>query len=466
MMKSLPVNIVGSNEMGRYPKISNSSTYNMFISDNWLIPFSGYGKIETLISEGIGRCLFTSTRGNFMIAVIGEYVYKINSGLGTKKLGKLETASGDVSIDENNASQIAICDRKKLYIYDYETDVFSTVTMDFTPDYITFQNGYFICPVKNEPKWRLSALNDGLTWTANAQSVGAFQTKADNVVACLRLPSRNNQLFVMGNIVTQHWTNVGYTLFPYQLSTSFNIDYGCSDQSTIACGDNFVVWVGRNEKSGLAILYSTGTDIKQIEDDGINYLLSLSNHPEEAYGMIFKQDGHVFYMLTFPHPDDNRSIVVDLSAGRFYSLSDSYMNCHIARKVAFFNGEYYFVSRVDGALYKMSTSITNYDGLEIPRVRITDTIRLPDNSLFVTDFLTFTIEQGTSDKPQRIDLSISRDGAVSFGNIVGLELNPLGKRKNRYTSWRLGASNEFTMQLRFWGLDRFLITGGMINIRQ
>ena len=37
-----PINIVGSSTFGRYPKISIEKTYNMFISDEFLVPYAGY----------------------------------------------------------------------------------------------------------------------------------------------------------------------------------------------------------------------------------------------------------------------------------------------------------------------------------------------------------------------------------------------------------------------------------------
>lgn len=462
--KDVPLDIAGSNTYGRYPKISNAQTYNMFLSDEWAVPFAGYEQTTSIIENGIGRYLFTSTRYNHMIAVIGENVYRINSRLAASFIGKIDTFNGDISIDENNASQIAICDRKNIYIYDYDAQTFGAATLDFNPDHITFQNGYFIAAVRNEPKWRLSALNDGLSWPADSGNVGLFQTKADNVVACIRLPSRGNQLFVMGSTVTQHWTNVGYTLFPYQLSASFNIDYGCLSPSTIATGDNFVVWLASNEKSGTVIMYSTGTTLKQISTDGINYKLAQVKFPEESYGMIFKQDGHIFYLLTFTNPADNRSLIYDFNTNKFYSASDENMDHHIARKIAFFNNEYYFVSFNDGNIYRMSTELTEYDGEEIPRVRVCSTVREPDSSPFIVNYLSFVLEQGESVDIPRVDLRLSRDGGVSFGNDLNVPLNPLGIRKNRYQVWNLGYANEITVQVRFWGHGRFLAANGVMSI--
>jgi WD40 repeat protein len=459
--------MVGSNIYGRYPKISNEQTFNMFISDNWLVPFAGYNK-EREIAEGVGRALFSSSRYGRMIAVIGNEVRVINDNLDSVLIGTLETSSGDVFIDENDAKQIAICDKKNIHIFDYTTDTFSKAVLDFTPAYIAFQDGYFIAPETGEPKWRLSALNNGLSWPAAPANIGAFQTKPDDVVACVRLPGRGNNLFVMGRTVTELWVNVGYRLFPYQKTTAFNIDYGCLNSATIATGDTFVIWLGGNEESGATIMYSTGSDIKQISNDGINFRLGQLAHPEQSYGDLIKHDGHLFYILTFYSSEDNLSLVYDFNTGHFFTLTDHKMDHHIAKKIAFFNNFYYFVSDEDGYLYKLDSDITTYNGEEIPRIRITNTIRSSDAQPFIANSLTFVTEQGITpeDEPQAIDVALSRDGATVFGSYVRTYMNPLGHRQNKYEVRRLGRANELTCQFRFWGKERFIAQDGIVRIYQ
>jgi len=464
--KQMPLNIVGSTTYGRYPKISTENTYNMFISDGWLVDFAGYLITASLRDAGIGRGLFNSARSNKMVAVVDKYVYLIDSVLTSSIIGTLDSSDGDVFIDENDAKQIAICDKKDIYIYDYNANTFGKATIGFIPGYITFQDGYFIAAHANEPKWELSALNNGLSWPAAPNNIGAFQTKPDNVVACVRLPGRGGQLFIMGNTVTEHWVNVGYQIFPYQRTSSFNIDYGCLNPATIATGDTFIVWLGANEKSGPAILLSNGTQVTQISTDGINYKLGSLVHPEDSYGFLYKLDGHLFYQLTFSAEEDNLTLLYDLETKMFFTLTDENMNKHIAKRLVFFNDGYYFLSFTDGFVYRMSTDYVTYNLKEIPRVRICKNIRMPDSSQFIANSLLFTLEQGASADIQRVDLSVSTDGGVSFGSIDGQELNDLGVRHNKLVWWNLGWANDFVAQFRFWGKGRFVATDGMVNIYQ
>ena len=65
----------------------------------------------------------------------------------------------------------------------------------------------------------------------------------------------------------------------------------------------------------------------------------------------------------------------------------------------------------------------------------------------------------------RVDLSISTDGGASFGNEWAYYLPAIGHRKNRLLWWQAGIVNDFVPQFKFWGMGRFVVTDGVVNIR-
>jgi hypothetical protein len=535
--KPIPLNIVGSSIFGRYPKISSEVTYNMIISDDWLVPYAGHKLVSSIIPNGEGRGIFPSVRYNHLILVINDGVYTMDANNFVTKVANLDSYTGDVFIAENDAHQIGICDKKDIYVFNYVANTFTKVTaatLGFTPVYLDFQDGYFIAADADQPKFHLSQPNDGTNWSGAV--IGALETKPDNVVACVRLPGKGNYLLVMGRTVTELWMDVGYQLFPYQRSSSINFDYGCLNSATIACGEDFVVWVGVNEKSGPAIMFSSGGAVQQISTDGINFKLAQLKNPSKSYGFLIKQDGHLLYQLTFADKEDDFTLLYDFNTKKFSYLCNEYMDAHVAKRTAFFNDNYYFVSLKDGNLYELSSEYTTYDGAEIPRIRVCKTIRAQDNSGFVGNSVEFTIEQGEvlnkpypmplqdkgainspadfplfgipkpgwryrvqtgcqdnvvgktqtmqtfntgdqivwngtnysliTDDTTRVDISVSRDGGVSFGSIAQMHMNPLGERKNRFTFYNLGFANEMTLQFRFWGMGRFVASDGEVSIYQ
>jgi len=419
-----PVKIVGGNLFGRFPKISDEQTFNMVVSDKFLVSYAGYKKIKDIVAGSAqGRAIYSSTRGGFMIAVINNQVLKIQGPLNNiivQFLFNLNTYTGDVFIDENIAAQIAIADGSDLWIYNWSTGIFQTAILPnnpstgnpIQPGYVTYHDGYFIVPDLESASWYLSASNDGLNWLWGAGGVavsGAIQTKPDNSVAVIRAPGKGSLIYVFGNNVTELWNDVGRGLFPYQRNASTSIDYGCLSPSTIAAMSDMVVWLAVNERSGPVIMMANGSSSQPISTDGIEYRLEQLINPADSFAFFYTEAGHVYYQITFADPRDNLTLVYDFESGLFSTLTDENLNHYTASRIAYFNDTYYFVSLNDGNLYEQSFKYPYYDYTtpsllipnpnppeirQIPRIRITPPTRLADSSRFVASNLSFTLEQG------------------------------------------------------------------------
>ena len=457
--KEIPLNVVGSSVFGRYPKISSEKTYNMFISDDFLVPYPGY-EIALLGSKfgitGEGRGIFASTKLGTLVVVIGSGVYLASltynhqTGIpeftSAVQVGALESYFGPVYIAENNKPQIGISDNESFYIYDSTISTtlpypnFTKVPLDFTPGYLTFHDTYFILAASNDGylnnpgqlsnnTWRLSLSNEGYqdgsgnsAWLNTSAKVGLLQTKPDNTKAVVRFPSKGNMIFVMGSIVTEAWFDTGAALFPYQRQNQFNVDYGCAQPATVAYSDEMVVWLASNEKSGFVILASNGGIPKKITTDGIDYLLSTLNNPSDSQAFMYRQDGHVFYHINFY--TDNLSLVYDFNTEKFYHACDQNLNYFIASEVAFFNNQYYFVSKNSPNIYAFATDIYTYQDTdsagnvlihEVPRIRVCANIRAPDQDYSIFNDIGFTIESGEINYQQQSlneIILISQDGII------------------------------------------------------
>jgi hypothetical protein len=455
--KKSPVNIAGSSTFGRYPKISIEKTYNMFISDNWLVPYSGY-QIAVSSSDFAlsteGRAIFTSTKFDRLVVVQGANVYLVNIEYSQQLeevvfsqvvlIGTMQTNTGVVYIAENNKPQIGISDGTAFYIYDPTVmPSFKAIPLTFTPGYLTFHDGYFNLAASNDTSsalgsatpvnntWHLSAFNDGTNFPDASSSIGLLQSKPDNVQAVVRFPSKGNMIFVMGSIVTEAWFDTGVQLFPYQRNNQFNIDYGCIQPATVAYMDEIVVWLGQSEKSGPVILYSNGGMPNRISNDGIDYLFATLQNPEDSQGFLYRQDGHLFYHINFY--TDNLSLFFDFNNQKIYHASDQNLNYFIAAEVAYFNNQYYFVTKNNGNLFALDTVINTYQDVdnlgnvsihEIPRIRTCANIRIPEQEYMIINDIGFTIESGETDYQQQNlgpIILITQDGSqlITQGGFLG-----------------------------------------------
>lgn len=521
-----PLNVVGSSTFGRYSKISSEKTYNMYISDGWLVNFSGYKKVLAPTAGGYGRGIFNSIRGGFTIVVINATVYKVSPALNETAIGTLETTSGPVFMAENLNNQICIVDGLNAYIHSYATSAINLTKQSLgipglLPLYVSYHNTRFLIgngnPTNSGAKWyAYNYVNN--TTIGNPQEF-ALQTKPDYAVAVVPLPGQGNNVLVLGRTVGEIHTQVSDFL-GYQRNPTINIDYGCASVSTISSNDLYVAWLGINENNAPAILVYSGQGVQRISSDGIDYLLQELQYPEQSTAMFFRQDGHLFYQITFYNEADNLTLVYDFNTQKFFNLTDWDLNYHPAYGMVYFNKRSYFISLKNGALYEFGTEFTTYDDNidtldadlihAIPRVRMCNAIRAEDSRRFIANSCVITIEQGNDPRysalnndqieeiiseeglflvsedgeefivaensggggsaitsiiyKPRVDLSLSYDGGISWGNWVSRELNPLAKRQNMLTWEKMGATNDIRLKFRFVGTDRVVVNNGYVEI--
>ena len=528
LASQVPVNVCGSSQFGIYPKIDLEKTYNMFITDGWLCNYAGFQLVNEIAAQGEGRGLFHSIRGGFLIAVVNSTVYLITSSLTHQIIGNIDTQNGEVSIDENLAQQICIVDGRDAYIYHYNVNnpttpgtltkqtqpLFQQFSGDpIVPGFVEYHNSFFLISSAlnsiNPQNWY--AFQRASDTTISRNSEFPIQTKPDRAIAIQRLPGKANHILVLGEAVSEVWVQVGGAQ-NYQRVSSYSVDYGCASVSTIASSEEFVAWLGRNENNASSIMTSDGQNTKRISTDGIDHLLESLVSPEQSTAMFYRQNGHLFYQLTFFNPRDNLTLIYDFTTEKFFHVCDEKQNYHPARQIVYYNEATYFISLNNGSLYQMGDEFDTYNyelnrnaqGEDIPRMRICKPIRKEDSSIFRAGMFTFWIEQGVnnfmlsslecdgflitenasqilitedgdyilseqgmcfnnSGRP-RVDMTISKNGNQSFSNVVSRELNTQGNYRNQIRWHRMGQANELTVQLRFWGFQRFVVNNGVMEV--
>jgi hypothetical protein len=532
----MPLRIVGSSVFGINETISVERTYNMYVStsgdgaEQLLINFPGYRAILALIDGGAeGRGVFRSVRGGFLLAVVSADVFRINflDEVATN-LGTISSSSGEVIFAENLSSQICFVDGTVSYIYNYDAapsaigaTVYNGVPGDtqFAPNYVCYHNTYFIFG-------NALTTNFGSQWVIFQEDTGsgdydlawvqtlALQTKPDFAKAVIPIPGKANNIIVFGSTVAEIWQDIG-GLVVYQRNSAINIDFGVASVNTIAANDEVVAWLGINEQSKPALMSMRGGSASRISTDGIDYLLARVVEPQNSTAVLFRQAGHLFYILTFFGDQDDFSIVYDFTMNKIYDITDWNFTAYPARQVVYFGEKTLFLSFKDGAIYEINTNFATYDAFanssgvlvdkvyDMPCTRLTNTFRVPNRpEKFKVKLLTFPYEVGTapdafldnvctgylitedteqiiytedgfpilsengycfSNRP-RIDLTISKNGGITFGNTVSYTTKATGDFVAQPRFNNMGYCQQFTLQLRFWGAGRKVVRDGAIEV--
>ena len=466
--KSIPVNIVGGTNFARYPKITDEQTVNMMVTSSGdisvLVPYAGYTKVASFFVNDDPREVYESTILDVMFVVMGNRVYRVNTNIDYQLVGELDTFSGPVYFAENLASQIGIVDGLALYVYDYANNTFERVDIpDVTPAYIAFLDTYFIITDQTRRYWIISNSNDAYTY--DPLMIAYLQTEADFLQCVVPL---NRTLWVMGKKVSELWNDnpTGYNAsgvgnpvsFPFQRNNSISINYGVLSIQTICSDFQMLVWLAFSASAGPTIVYTTGGTPEELSPDGLDYILKILSAPEDSSAIMFKENGHILYQITFY--TDNLSIVYDFSSKIWYTVTDQRQNHHIAKRAVFFNNNFYFINfdAKNPGLYLMSSQINTYDGEIIPRIRICPPIRY-NGKRFITHYFDIDMEQGENSDFRYIDMSLSKDGGQSFGNVYRKEMFPVGYRKGQNRFQNLGLSNDLRIKLMFLSRGRIVVLG-------
>lgn len=467
--KRIPLGIVGGTKFSRYPTMTDETTINMMVTGDKnsqaLVNYLGYKK-EISFPKGEPRGIYVSTRLNEMFVVIGGNLYIINNVLGYRLLGNLDTFSGPVFMIENQNNQIGLVDGLNLYVYNYLFNTFNRIIVpNITPSYIEFLDTYAILSDSNRGLYIISAPNDMTSYTALDEAT--IQTKADQLQATPRL---DRTLFVQGKKATELWNDqptqavqgLGSINFPFKRNNSFSIDYGVISTSTIASAFGMLVWFGFNTESGPSIVYTNGGKPQLVSGEGLDFLLNNLKKPEDSTAFLFKDNGHILYQITFFNPLDDKTIVYDFTNQLWYNATDENLSHFIAKKTAYFNDKFYFINfdKNDPGLYEMNVNINTYDGKTIPRVRVTEPIKL-DGQGFILNRVELMMEHGESDDYRRIDLAASFDGGQSFQyGAQPFIMNQLGHRIGQVKWFKLGFGNDIRLKFQFWSKGRFVVTSG------
>jgi hypothetical protein len=264
------------------------------------------------IGSGPIRGMWSSqTVGSSAYVVSGESFYKLNPDYTYTLIGSI-SGTGPVSIAYNGIELFIACNGPS-YIYNVQTNVFKSLT---DPDFsgaktVTYLDGYFVFNEPNSQRIWVSGLLagseiDGLDF---ASAEGA----PDNVVGLI---ADHRELWVFGNESVEVWYNAGLLDFPLtRIQGAFN-EIGCLSAFSIAKQDNALFWLGQDAR-GYGIVYrANGYTGVRVSTHAVEYAIQKYGDVSDAIAYTYQQEGHAFYVLTFPSA--NATWVYDVATGAWH----------------------------------------------------------------------------------------------------------------------------------------------------
>jgi len=271
--------------------------------------------LNFLQSVGTGpiRALWAhQTNGSDFYVVSGNEVYKLTSTTGTPvKLGNV-SGTGKVSIADNGTQLFFACNPDG-YIYNEVTNVFSKITdPDFTgAGTVAYLDGYFVFNEPQSQKIWVSQLLDGTS--VDPLDFASAEGSPDGVMG---IAVDHRELWVFGTDSVEVWYNAGTPDFPLtRIQGAFN-EIGCVATNSIAKLDNSLFWLGADARGQGIVYRANGYSGMRISTHAIEYAIAQYGNISDAIAYTYQQEGHGFYVLTFPSA--NTTWVFDIATNAWH----------------------------------------------------------------------------------------------------------------------------------------------------
>jgi hypothetical protein len=296
--------ILGSSYVARSVNAADNRMVNLFPE---VIPEGGKEpgflnrapglQLQQTVGTGPIRALWAhQTNGADFYVVSGTEVYKMTSLTAIPvKLGDIADG-GPVSIADNGTQLFFACNGPS-YIYNESTNEFKQIT---DPDFpgaetVGYLDGYFVFNEPNSQRVWVTQLLDGSS--IDPLDFASAEGSPDGLVA-VNVDHREAWLF--GTDSVEVWYDVGGTDFPLQrIQGAFN-EIGCVAAFSIAKLDNSLFWLGTDARGQGIVYKANGYTGQRVSTHAIEYAIAQYGNISDALAYTYQQEGHGFYVLTFP----------------------------------------------------------------------------------------------------------------------------------------------------------------------
>jgi hypothetical protein len=231
----------------------------------------------------------------YMYAVSGNTLYKLDSDYTVTSLGTI-AGTGQVSMSDNG-TQLFVAANGPSYIYNSNTNVFAQITDPDFPGAVTvsYLDGYFTFNEPNSQKIWVTSLLDGLS--VDPLDFASAEGSPDGLVAVI---VNNREAWLFGTNSIEVWYDAGTPDFPLARIQGASNEIGCVAPFSVAKLDNSIFWLGQDARGRGIVYRNNGYTGVRASNHSIEWQIQQYGDISDAIAYTYQQDGHSFYVLTFP----------------------------------------------------------------------------------------------------------------------------------------------------------------------
>jgi len=355
--------ILGSSYVARSVNAADSRMVNLFPE---MVPEGGKQpaflqrcpglSLRAIVGSGPIRGLWEHSI--YLYVVSGNTFYRVNSSFAVTELGFVAGA-GPVSMADNG-TQIMIAANPAGYIYNTSTNVLAPIT---DPDFpgasvVDYLDGYFVFIEPDSQLIWVTALLDGTS--IDPLDFVSAEGDPDNIISMI---VDHREVWLFGNNSTEVWYNAGLSDFPLvRIQGAYN-ELGCAARYSVAKMNNQVYWLGKDFRGQGIVYVANGYQGQRISTHAVEWQIQQYGNMSDAVAYTYQQDGHSFYVLSFP--SSGATWVYDATTGAWHERwaweNEQWARQRGATQV-FFNGENLVGDYQNGNIYAYDLDVYSDNG--------------------------------------------------------------------------------------------------------
>jgi hypothetical protein len=366
--------------------------------------------------------------------------------------------------------------------------------------------------VYNNPTTQQFGASDLLSPISPALSFSLKDGAPDDLVALI---VDHREIYLMGEISSEVWTDVGAVPFPFQRIPGTSTQHGIAAPFSLSRLGNSFAYVSRNNRGQAQIMQMQGYVPQRISTHAVENTLA-NQYVGDALSWTYQLEGHEVFVVTFPSLQ--LTWAYDATTAMWhkwlYTTETNEYQRHRGNCCAVFQGLVIIGDYENGKLYELDKTNYTDDGQNIRRLRraphlvtefqrqyfdelqiqfqpgvgttglsrvaqITDTNTIYlGNTYTITPSATLTIEvektyilgtqnavsTQTTDSPQAM-LRWSNDGGSTWSNEYWTGVGQLGKYKNRAIWRRLGMARDRIFEVSVTDPVKFVIVSANLKLQ-
>jgi hypothetical protein len=429
-----------------------------------LVRFSESATIRTI------RQLYRATNGS-LYAVIGPDVYYIDSAGVQTLLGSIADQQTTCYFADNGLAIVLVDGTTSGYAIDMATNAFAPIVDPnfLGADFVIYFDTYFVFNEPNSNRFyiSLSFVNYALL-TAGVSfdplDIVAKSGQADNIVGIV---ASQPYFLLVGSLSSEAWYNTGAADFTFGRVQGTFIAHGCIAPYSIAAQDIYAFWLSQDLQGTSVIVRAKGAVVERISTHAIEAEINKFGVKHDAIGMCYQQEGHAFYICTFP--TEQKTYVFELATQqwheRAYIDNDGTLKRHRMNCSAYAYEKNLVGDWQNGRIYELDPNVGTDDGNPILRLRTFPHMIKNGQRVIYTSFI-IDIQTGTitDDTDPMISLRWSDDKGVTFGNAVMQSMGSVGEYISQVSYNRLGMARDRIFEISWSTPNKTALNGAFVEM--